>query len=87
MSLSKSSADISIFDAINIIFTKYEISWNNCVSLGGDNTLVNVGRHNSLIVEARKQNDHINLMGCPCHISHNTAKKADIWFRKEVVKF
>ena len=39
------------------------IPWSNCIAFGVDNTSVNVGRHKSLIVEARKKNEHIVLMG------------------------
>ena len=66
---------------------KYDIPWENCVSLGVDNTSVNAGRHNSLIVEARKRNNNIFLMGCPCHIAHNAAKKATTAFEKVVNNF
>ena len=48
----------------------------NCIAFGVDNTYVNVGRHKSLIVEARKKNEHIVLIGCPCDIAHNTARKS-----------
>ena len=45
----------------------------NCISLGFDNTLVNVGRYNSLIVEFRKKKQNCVLMGCPSHIDHSNA--------------
>ena len=47
------------------------IPWSNCIAFGVDNTSVNVGRHKFLIIEARKKNEHIVLMGCPCHIVCN----------------
>ena len=40
-----------------------------------DNISVNVGRYNSVIVEARKKNDNIILMRCSYHITQNDAKK------------
>ena len=46
------------------------------------NTSVNVGRNNSVIVESHKKNEHIILMGCPCHIVHNAASKATKAFVK-----
>ena len=55
---------------------KYEILWSNCIAFGVDNTSVNIGRHKSLIVEARKKSECVVLMGCPCHIAHNTARKS-----------
>ena len=51
MCLSKSSTPAGV------------IPWSNCISFGVDNTSVNVGRDKSLIVEARKKNEHIILMG------------------------
>ena len=54
--------------------------WDKCVSVGVGNTSVNVG--NSLIGEARKENDNIILMGCPCHVTQNTPKKAMDAFAK-----
>ena len=57
------------------------------VSSAVDNTSVNVGRHNSVIVEPRKKNEDIILMGCPCHIAHNTASKATNSFVKVVNNF
>ena len=87
MCLSKVSTAVGIFTSINNVFQKYDIPWENCVSLGVDNTSVNVGRHNSLIVETRKRNNNIFLMGCPCHIAHNAAKKATTAFEKIVNNF
>ena len=47
--------------------------WHNCVSLGVYNTSVNVGKHRTFFVEARKLNPHIMLIGGPCHIAHYLA--------------
>ena len=71
MCLSKSSTAVGIFSLIDEVFQKNGIPWKNCISLGVDNTSVIFGTHKSLIVEARKQNANIILMGCPCHIAHN----------------
>ena len=49
-----------------------------------DNTSVNVGKHKSIIVEAKKKNPEIKLMGCPCHIAHNTAQYAT-WKFEEII--
>ena len=53
---------VGIFIAINTAMMKNNITWDNCVSLAVDNTSVNVGHNNSVIVEARKKNKHIILM-------------------------
>ena len=87
MCLSTSSTAVGIFNTINASMTKNDLTWDNCVSLAVDNTSVNVGRNNSVIVEAREKNGNIILMGCPCHIAHNTASKATKAFVKIVDDF
>ena len=76
MCLTKSSTSASIFSSIDLVLSKYEIPWSTCIALWVDNTSVNVGKHKSLIVEVRKWNENVILMGCPCHIAHNTAGKS-----------
>ena len=53
-----------IFGAIDVF---------QCVSLDLGNNSVKIGCHNSVKVEAK--NNNIILMGPPCHITHNTAKR------------
>ena len=65
MCLSKSSTAVGKFSSIDNAMAAINISWDNCVALGVDNTSVD-NKHNSLIVEARKNNPHIILMGWPC---------------------
>ena len=84
---STSSTAVGIFTAINTAMMKNNITWDNCVSLAVDNTSVNVGRNNPLIVEARKKNEHIILMVCPRHIAHNAASKATKAFVKVADNF
>ena len=84
MFLTQSSTAVAIFSSINNAFVKNGVSWAHCVSLGVDNTSVNIGKLNSLIVKARKMNENIILMGCPCHMAHNTAGKAEKEFEKYV---
>ena len=76
MCLSTSSTADGIFTSIDNVFVQNELSWNNCISLGVDNTSVNIGKHHSLITKAREKNSDIILMGCPCHMAHNTAQHA-----------
>ena len=56
--------------------SKYSILWDKCVLLSVDNTSANIDHENSVIVEARKKDINVILMGCICHIAHNAAKKA-----------
>ena len=54
------STAVGIFTAINTAMMKNNITWDNCVSLAIDNTSVNVGRSNSVIVEAGKRTHNFN---------------------------
>ncbi|CAB4021115.1 methyltransferase 15, partial [Paramuricea clavata] len=56
-------------------FTTHEIPWNNCVSFGVDNTSVNMGCRNSIKSRVLDMNPAIYIVGCPCHVVHNTALK------------
>ena len=76
MCLSTSSTANGIFTSIDNAFEQNKLSWGNCISLGVDNTSVNIGKHHSLITKAREKNSDIILMGCPCHMAHNTAPHA-----------
>jgi hypothetical protein len=57
-------------------FTTHGIPWNNCVGFGVDNTSVNMGCRNSIKSRVLDMNPAIYIVGCPCHIVHNTALKA-----------
>ena len=46
------------------------------MSLSVDNTSVNLGTRNSLSSRIRKKNPQVYVIGCPCHILHNTSSKA-----------
>ena len=76
MCLSKSSTSAGIFNSVDLVMSKYEIPWSICIALEVDNTSVSIEKHKSLIAKVRKWNENIILMGCPCHIAHNTAIKS-----------
>ena len=46
------------------------------VCLSVDNTSVNMGVQNSLCSRIRGKNIQTYVLGCPCHILHNTSAKA-----------
>ena len=76
MCMSSSSTAEGIFSKMDGAFTTHHISWDNCVGLGVDNTSVNMGCRNSVKTRVLERNPAIYIMGCPCHIVHNTALKA-----------
>ena len=76
MCMSSSSTAEGIFAKMQGVMQKHQISWDNCVGVGVDNTSVNMGCNNSIKTRVLQQNGAIYIMGCPCHIVHNTAGKA-----------
>jgi len=73
---TSSATAANIFTAMDNALQSQGISWTNCISLSVDNTSVNMGKHNSIRSRAVLKNSSIYMMGCPCHILHNTAQKA-----------
>ena len=69
-----------IFNKMESVLHQSGISWKNCVSLSVDNASVNMGRRNSLSSRVLKEHDKVYIIGCPCHILHNTAAKAGTSF-------
>ena len=76
MCMSSSSTAENIFSKMHGVMEKHEISWNNCVGVSVDNTSVNMGCNNSIKTRVLQENKAIYIMGCPCHIIHNTGGKA-----------
>ena len=66
----------ALFNSINSILRETKVDRENCVSVGLDNTVVNVGKKNSIMTPVLAKNKNIFINGCPCHIIHNTANKA-----------
>ena len=51
MCISKSSTSACIFSSIDLVMSKYQIPWSNCILLVVDNTSISIGKHKSFIVE------------------------------------
>ena len=85
MCMSSSPTAQGIFAKMEEAMTTHNIPWTNCVGLSVDNTSVNMGCRNSIKTRVLDKNPANYIMGCPCHIVHNTAGKAADAF--EEVKF
>lgn len=76
MCLSSSSTAERIFSRMEEALLTHHVPWDNCVAIGLDNTSVNLGCRNSIKTRLLQKNPASYVMGCPCHIVHNTAEKA-----------
>ena len=45
----------AIFSKIDFILDKHNIPWRNCVGFGVDNTIVNVGKHHSIMTHVHEK--------------------------------
>ena len=61
-----------------------KVDWENCTAAGLDNTMVNVGKKNSIRTRVLAKNKNIFINGCTCHIIQNTANKAAERFSRSV---
>ena len=64
-----------MFNNVESQFTQHGIDWEYCSTIGLDNTNVNVGEYNSIKSRARDKFVNQIVIGCPCHILHNTSEK------------
>ena len=76
MCMTRGSTAADIFGKMDETLQHHGISWDNCVSIGVDNTSVNLGRRNSIMTRVTQKNPAVFFNGCPCHIFHNIASKA-----------
>ena len=72
---STSGTAATIFQHVNALFQKYEISGNSVAGLGVDNTNVNIGARDSIKSRVLAKQPNVVVAGCPCHMLHNTAAK------------
>ena len=82
MCMSSDATAEGIFSKMQEALEKHEIPWNNCVGISLDNTSVNMGCHNSIRTRVTRANPAVYILGCPCHIVHNIASKADDAFEQ-----
>ena len=86
MGACKEGTAEALFNNINSILRENRVDWENCVAAGLDNTTVNVGKQNSIMMKVLAKNKNIFINGCLCHIIHKTANKAAKRF-SEVSRF
>ena len=70
-----------IFQKIDGVLGQCDVSWENCISFGVDNTNLNIGAVNSIRSRVNQVNPSICFTGCPCHIIHNAAPESADAFR------
>ena len=83
MCTTNSGTADEIFQKMNDVFKENDLTWNQCVGLSADNTGINLGIRNGLKAKILRENENVNVMGCPCHKIHNTAMKANKAFLEE----
>ena len=76
MCMTKGSAAADIFGKMDKVLKWYGVCWNKCVSVGVDNTSVNLGKRNSIMTRVREKIPSVFFNGCPCRTVHNVACKA-----------
>ena len=76
MCMTRGSTVADIFGKMDETLQHHGISWDNCVSVGVDNTSVNLGRRNSIMTWVTQKNPAVFFNGSQCHIFHNIASKA-----------
>ena len=79
-SRQNSGTAATIFQKINDIMIKLQLTWKNCVGFSLDNTSANLGVRNSIKSRVILKNNNCYFMGYPCYIIHNTAHKRSAGF-------
>ncbi len=75
-SCEEDSTGENIFKLMDNELTRNKIPWENCLAFGADNASVMLGAKKGVAAFITKKNPSIYVVGCPCHMLHNTAKKA-----------
>ena len=71
-----SSTGENIFKVLDQELSKEKIPWSNCVAFAADNASVMLGKKKGVASFMKNQNSQCHILGCPCHMAHNTAEKA-----------
>ena len=65
----------TIFEHVDAVFNEHAIQWKSVTGLRVDNTNVNIGEYDSIKSRFLEKEPKIAVVGCPCHMLHNTAGK------------
>ena len=74
--LTVDSTGQNIFDLIDNVLKKHDISWQNCMGFAADNASVMTGIHKGVAFYIWKMSPSVFITGCPCHLMHLAAGKA-----------
>lgn len=69
-----SSTGENIFKLLDNELKRHDVSWQNCIAFGCDNASVMTGKHKGVAAFIKKENSHVQIQGCPCHLLHLAAK-------------
>ena len=70
----------TIFSKVESVINYLEVPWENCVSFSQDNTSDNMGIQYSAKSQIIAKNETWSIIGCSCHIIHNTAHQGSTAF-------
>lgn len=73
-----------MYTSMKDVIEGHGISLNQCVALGVDNTNSNMGDHNSMKSRITADNPSAFVIGCICHMLHNSAKKGGKVFQVSI---
>jgi hypothetical protein len=79
---SSAGTAATIFEKVEDAISKHAVPWENCFGVAMDNASVNMGKHNSMKTRFESKNSACYVMGCQCHVMHNTSEKASQEFEK-----
>ena len=76
MCMTRGASAADIFSKMDETLQQNAIPWENCVSVGLDNTSVNLGRRNSIMTRVHEKNPALFFNGCLCHFVASKAGDA-----------
>jgi hypothetical protein len=72
---NKASTGENIFKLLDNELSANGLNWDQVISFGTDNASVMTGRLNGVSAFIHRENENVNISGCPCHLLHIAAQK------------